>query len=432
MEQCMKEASGMDICIWGARRTGRKLYECALENDLIVTDRLHLIDRALKGSRFELAGQKIEVECSDIFLNRKEEYYFICAAENPYTAVQMDEILRGQKYSVDKTYYKNFWFYIEDIVKDSFELTRESMEEYDNLAATLYTHQKYISDLIVDGEYKNVAPITTKVGCPIQCKYCPQDVLLRAYKKRKNPVMDLSFERFRQMLNKIPKDVIISFTGFVEPFANPECMDMLMYTLDEGYVVRLFSTLYNVSIDDYSRFKDYPNLKTLDVHLPDSQGNTRFPITDAYCATLQYVVSHPPKYARLWTSCLGINSNTAPEIRNIISVAGNPINSIHGLVYDNRLSHGNAKLRCNRDCSRIDNIRSGVAMILPNGDATACTQDWELENVIGNIFEVSSWEDLMQSEKRNEFRRALSIPEIDNICTYCELAVEVDQGDQIK
>ena len=307
----------------------------------------------------------------------------------------------------------------------------EAMEEYDNLIATLYSHQHYISDLIVDGEYMNVAPITTKIGCPILCKYCPQDVLIKAYRKRRNPVMELSYERFVEILERIPKSVILSFTGFVEPFANPECMKMLLYALREGYIVRLFSTLYNVSIDDYVQFKDYPNLKTLDVHLPDSCGNTRFPITESYLKTLRYVTEHPPKYARFWTSCLGVNSQTSDKIRDIISVPGNPVNSIHGLVYDNRLSHGSAKIRCNRDCSRIDNPKAGVGLILPNGDVVACTQDWELENIIGNIFDVSSWDDLMQSKARCAFREALSKPEIDNICTYCELALEVDQGDKI-
>jgi radical SAM protein with 4Fe4S-binding SPASM domain len=206
---------------------------------------------------------------------------------------------------------------------------------------------------------------------------------------------------------------------------------MIMYALDNGYVVRVFSTLYNVSIDEYNRFKDYKNLKTLDIHIPDSNYNTQFPITDSYKETLRYVVENPPKYARLWTSCLGVTSQTREEIRDIITVNGNPINSIHGLVYDNRLSHRGAKLKCNRDCSRIDNPKAGVGMIVPNGDVFGCTQDWELQNYIGNIFEVNKWDDLMQGDLRKKFRETLDNPRIDNICTYCELAIEKDQGDKI-
>lgn len=435
LEKCIELNKDMDICIWGARRTGRNLFECILENDLISKDKVHLIDRDLKGKKYILNQEEITVEASDKYLNNSDKFLIICAAENPNTARNMSEKLMGN--SLDSCFgeirkgYANFWFYIEKLVHDSSEKSAEAMEEYDNLIATLYSHQRYISDLIVDDEYMNVAPITTKIGCPIQCKYCPQDALIKAYLKRNNPIMELSFEAFKKMLERIPKTVIISFTGFVEPFANPECIDMLLYALDSGYIVRLFSTLYNVSIEDYERFKDYPNLKTLDIHLPDSNGNTRFSITESYRETLKYIVDNPPKYARLWTSCLGVNSKTSSEIRDIISVMGNPINSVHGLVYDNRLSHGSARLRCNRDCSRIDNPKAGVGMILPNGDVVACTQDWELQNVIGNIFEVSDWSELMESDIRKKFREALDNPEIDNICTYCELAVEIDQGDKI-
>ncbi len=429
--ECIQARGDKELCIWGSRRTGRDLLETMIEEQLMDLSLVHLLDRDLAGKIFH----GVTVENPEIYLAEKEKYFMICAAELSHTAYWMAERILGQGFKENEGEiqpgYANFWFYIENIVKASPQLIREEREEYANMMATMYSHQNYISDLIVEEEYKNVAPITTKIGCPILCKYCPQDVLIKNYLKRDNPVMDLSMETFVQMLERIPKDVIISFTGFVEPFANPECVDMILYALDAGYVIRVFSTLYNVSIEDYKKFKDYKNLKTLDIHLPDSNGNTRFPMTDSYKETLRYVVEHPPKYARLWTSCLGVDSHTHEEIRDIISVAGNPVNSVHGLVYDNRLFHGRAKLRCNRDCSRIDNEKAGVGMILPNGDVIGCTQDWELQNYIGNILKVNSWDELMQGELRRQFREALDNPEIDNICTYCELAVETDQGDKI-
>lgn len=420
LEECIQACNGREICIWGARRTGRGLVDTLTEEKMYPLEKIHLADRDLEGSVY----LNFPIENPERYLQAGTDLYFICAPEKISTANKMDQMLAGREYA-------DFWFYIERMVKNSAELMAEERDEYANLVATMYSHQNYISDLIVENEYKNVAPITTKIGCPVNCKYCPQDVLIKAYKKRRNPVMELSMETFQKMLGRIPKDVIISFTGFVEPFANPKCLDMILYALENGYVVRVFSTLYNVSVEQYRKFKDYPNLKTLDVHLPDSNGNTVFPITEAYRRTLEYVFRNPPKYARLWTSCLGVTSAVHEKIRDIVSVDGNPINSVHGLVYDNRLFHGRAKLRCDRDCSRIDNPKAGVGMILPNGDVIGCTQDWELENYIGNILEVSSWNELMCGELRKKFRDALDDPRIDNICTYCELAVETDQGDKI-
>lgn len=429
--ECIQAGDGKEVCIWGSRRTGRDLLEIILEKELLPLSSIHLMDRDLAGEKFS----GILVEDPEIYLNKKEKYFIICAAELIHTAYRMSERVLGQGFQGDEGRisggHANFLAYAENIVKASPDLIREEREEFANMMATMYSHQNYVSDLIVEDDYKNVAPITTRIGCPVSCKYCPQDVLVRKYRKRENPVMDLSMETFQKILEKIPEDVIISFTGFVEPFSNPDCLDMILYALDNGYIVRVFSTLYNVSIEDYRKFKDHKNLKTLDIHLPDSNGYTKFPITDSYKKTLEYVTAHPPRYARLWTSCLGVTSHTHEDIRHIISVPGNPVNSVHGLVYDNRLFHGTAKLRCNRDCSRIDNEKAGVGMILPNGDVIGCTQDWELQNCIGNILQADSWADLMQGEARRRFREALENPAIDNICSYCELAVETDQGDKI-
>jgi organic radical activating enzyme len=406
------------------------LLNTILDENLLDRTRLHIIDRDLCG---DFVGA-VPIEKTDDYLN-KSGYMFICAAEMIDTAYRMGRYILGNVSDCElceiKENYANFYLYIENIVKNSPKLIAEERLEYENLIATLYSHQNYISDLIVGGEYKNSAIITTKIGCPINCKYCPQDVVIKEYLKRPNPIMELEYDDFIRMLERIPKDVIISFTGFVEPFANRRCIDMIMYALDNGYAVRVYSTLYNLSIDEYIRFKDYKNLKTLDIHIPDSNYNTQFPITDSYKETLKYVVENPPKYARLWTSCLGVTSQAREEIRDIITVDGNPIDSIHGLVYDNRLSHRGAKLKCNRDCSRIDNPRAGVGMIVPNGDVFGCTKDWELQNYIGNIFEVNEWDDLIRGELRKKFRDTLDNPRIDNICTYCELAIEKDQSDNI-
>lgn len=431
LQECIAHKGTRKLCIWGMRRTGRNLLAAIAEDQMLPLSDVRLLDRDLCGK----VQDGIMIENPLDYVGDKENNFIICAAELERTAYRMAEMILGQGFQENEgsilDYYANFAFYIADIVKSSPEFIREERDEYANLLATMYGHQNYVSDLIVDGDYKNVATFTTKIGCPITCKYCPQDVILKEYKKRDNPVMELSFDTFKRMLERIPKDVIVSFTGFVEPFANPSCLDMILYALEHGYVVRLFSTLYNVTIEDYKKFKDHPNLKTLDIHLPDSNGNTRFPITERYKETLRYVVAHPPKYARFWTSCHGVTSHTHETIRDIISVDGNPVNSVHGLVYDNRLSHGRAKLRCNVDCSRIDNKKAGVGVILPNGDVVGCTQDWELESIIGNILRVRSWDELMQGELRRKFREALEDPTIDNICTYCELALETDQGDII-
>ena len=75
----------------------------------------------------------------------------------------------------------------------------------------------------------NSVDITTNIGCQVQCKFCPQDVSMSNYTSKNNlqkiqfgkPVL-MSYETFVKILKKIPKNVLIRFSGFSEPFLNPE------------------------------------------------------------------------------------------------------------------------------------------------------------------------------------------------------------------
>ncbi len=301
-----------------------------------------------------------------------------------------------------------------------------------NLIATLYGKEEYYSDIVVDGSYRHVATFTLQVGCPIRCRYCPQSVFVKAYKTQPNFVPTMTLEKFKLALSKISKNTIVSFTGFTDNFVHPDCLKMIQYTLDSGYKTRVFSTLYNVTIEDYCGFAHHPNLTTLDVHLPDCQDNTIFPMTSEYKALLRYVVENKPKYATFWTSCLGIDGGVNASIKDIIKVNPNPVNSIQGLVYDNYLDHGTVDLSCKRDCSRLDFPKAGVGAILPNGDVVGCTQDWELKHIIGNIFSDESFDAILEGSARQNFKNALTDPSIPSICRKCELASRINAGTKLE
>jgi radical SAM protein with 4Fe4S-binding SPASM domain len=54
--------------------------------------------------------------------------------------------------------------------------------------------------------------ITTYIGCPFRCGYCPQDLLLATYKGAKM----MSVDDFKMILENVPRDVQIDFSGFSE------------------------------------------------------------------------------------------------------------------------------------------------------------------------------------------------------------------------
>src|SRR5271169_3052980 len=89
--------------------------------------------------------------------------------------------------------------------------------------------------------------ITTMVGCPLKCTYCPQDQLRETYGKNEKY---LSFENFKLILSKIPPYVRIDFSGMAEPWANPEATAMLAHTLEKGFNITIYTTLYDITAGD--------------------------------------------------------------------------------------------------------------------------------------------------------------------------------------
>ena len=60
--------------------------------------------------------------------------------------------------------------------------------------------------------------ITTTIGCPLACTFCPQDKLSIAYGNTTSKRLEIS--TFKEIIAKIPKYVRIDFSGYVEPFSH--------------------------------------------------------------------------------------------------------------------------------------------------------------------------------------------------------------------
>ena len=89
--------------------------------------------------------------------------------------------------------------------------------------------------------------INTNIACRVQCDFCPQTLLIDKYSSKNkiknidygNPAL-MSFETFKTCLDKIPKSVTILFSGYTEPFLNPECTKMILYAHNSGYTIQVY------------------------------------------------------------------------------------------------------------------------------------------------------------------------------------------------
>lgn len=179
--------------------------------------------------------------------------------------------------------------------------------------------------------------ITTILPCPGGCYYCPQAKLAQAYQGE--PALTL--ERFRAVLANVPQEVMIDFAGFAEPFANPECADMILCAYETGHRVGVNSTLVGLTDEDAVRI----------AHVP-----------------FEFFIYHDARNEKreypFLTERVRIDT---PESR-----AGN-------LYAVDRIDGPGL---CGRDDDRRINV------MLPNADVVLCCQDYGLKYPLGNLLDM--------------------------------------------
>ena len=167
----------------------------------------------------------------------------------------------------------------------------------------------------------NSVDITTNIGCRVQCKFCPQDDSMSNYAMKNeleqikfgNPVL-MSNPTIEKIKKKIPKNVLIRFSGFTEPFLNPECGKMIKYASDNGYQIQLYSTLVGMTSNDVD-ILNAVNPEKFVIHLADSEKYAKIPLA-LHKEILKKIVSSHMENVFFMTM------GTIPdEIKNIIDLS---------------------------------------------------------------------------------------------------------------
>ena len=251
----------------------------------------------------------------------------------------------------------------------------------------------------VVGEYqrnKRRLEITTKVGCSVNCHYCPQDVILNLYQ---NNMRELTMDSFKNILSHTPKDVTIEFAGFCEPFLNADCVGMVEYACQNGYHVILDTTLTGLNKVDVQRLAklDY---EAISLHLPDNRNNTNIPTESiGYKETLTSLLT-----SLQIDSFVSMNDTFVSNTR-----AGNchePHRSSMGMFI----------------CGKLQSNPSPV--VLPNGDVYLCCMDYGLKHKLGNLFQTD-YDTILNSVAYQKVRKSQFKHGDDVLCHTCLFAVPV-------
>lgn len=290
--------------------------------------------------------------------------------------------------------FKSFQIYSMDDINIKWDIWNEHFIEY-------YQEIMIYIDNRAKKEYwrTTIAPtleITTSIptkGCAVNCAFCPQLTLLNVYNSDKT----MTLENFKKIINKLPKEIRITFSGFTEPWLNRNTTDMLLYAHEQSHPISVFTTGIGMCVDDIKRIKNIPFNEGPNggfcLHLPDDERIAKHPMSKTYIEVLEYIKSVQNEIQGFYLMSMG---PVLEEIRYIFPSANTPDmwsragNLLGEAIIKPELdkikdrfksvNHGNVDMTCACDEKLYHNV------VLPNGDVSLCCMDYGLKHILGNIY----------------------------------------------
>lgn len=250
---------------------------------------------------------------------------------------------------------------------------------------------------------------TLKIGCKLNCDWCPQDKLVAAYR---NPKRAITLQDFRQVLSKLPPEVEVHFSGMSEPLFHKDWMFMVAMAHQRKRKVRVFTTLWGASLSAVDYLCSSP-LEELAIHLPSAGTKERLELTDEHYHRIKRVLE-----TRVEADCLIFNCDGSVPEKLMRILDRNPecyrVNRAGNLPEGPELNH-KGPIECARDGRAL---RKNV--VLPDGRVLLCCMDYSMQHVLGNVItEPYSF----LEHRRNEIREKLDSETSTTLCRHCHLAV---------
>lgn len=252
--------------------------------------------------------------------------------------------------------------------------------------------------------------ITTRIGCELNCKFCPQDLLNANYKSR---IRTMNLDVFKMCIDKVPTLVDVHFSGMCEPFLHDNCIDMIDYVYRKGHKISIFTTLVGLDISKYKKLLEY-DFDLFCLHIPDNDNLSNFNLSNDYLNLFNFVVKNKPNATRFWYQCHG-----TPHYR-IIGLTGNNVDKFivdrAGNVESDFLRKTNikGKFTC---CCNVGYV------LLPNGDVVLCCMDYALRHKLGNLL-INNYEDLHKSDEIRKINDAMN-GNGEVLCNSCNRATQI-------
>ena len=265
--------------------------------------------------------------------------------------------------------------------------------------------------------------VTSRVGCSMNCRYCPQDLFIRKYNEHKRP-LEMSFDTLKKCIDKTPNNLVVDFAGYAEPFLNPAVIDMMEYCRDIGRDMRLYTTMRGLTADIFERVKAIPFLSVV-LHLPDKNNYANIPVTSDYYVMLEKFLTArkangSPFVDRANAQCepnpdvlKAVHGRTRISWDTIMDWAGNIEDAP---ILSSPVKYG--KIFCEVSAGLNHNI------LLPDGSVTLCCMDWGMRHVLGNLLN-DNYDDIVNGKTLLKIRADMdsNTGNRDFLCRKCTSAM---------
>lgn len=270
-----------------------------------------------------------------------------------------------------------------------------------------------------------VMEITTKIGCSINCRYCPQEVLCKNYYAN-NRDNNMTFETFKKCIDKTPENLIVDFAGFVEPFLNDECKKMILYANEKGRSISLYTTLVGMTKEIFESIKHIPFYEVV-LHTPDEDEYANIPMTKEYFEVLDLVINAKKPDGTAFID--RANCQSSPHSEVLKHTNGkirifSELTDRAGNLNDENLFIGSdvlGKIYCNRAKNLNHNI------LLPDGTVVLCCMDFGMKHILGNLMH-DSYEEIMNGVEMRHIKECMLNDNSKSIlCRSCSSATQINR-----
>ena len=263
------------------------------------------------------------------------------------------------------------------------------------------THELLLKEPWRNTEWPTLEITTTipKKGCVVDCVFCPQRTLQKIWDSKhftSHKERTMTMEQFKMVIGKLPKEVRITFSGFIEPFMNKHCSDMMVYAHEQGHRVSAFTTAVGMTLEDVEKIKNIPFCGGpnggFTLHLPDDERRAKHPITDKYIEVVEALKNY--NISNFMVMAMGTVHNKVEHLY--------PDDVVNKYTMWHRAGNliGEAQLKPElvevmdevqtvfrddkRTCGCEEELYHNI--LLPNGDVSLCCMDYNLEEIIGNLY----------------------------------------------